>query len=88
MTCIYESHWWVGCVLGVNHDIEDIKVSFLHPHGPSPSFCYPQNPDILLIPTASILTKVDVRTATGRTNTISPSEMEDVSAKLTLKKTH
>ena len=46
ITCIYDDQWWVACVLqtGVNGEV---KVSFLHPNGPSRSFRYPHRPDIL-----------------------------------------
>ncbi len=40
---------------------------FLHPRGPASSYKYPSPPDTLTIPVSDILTKVDAKTATGRT---------------------
>ena len=66
--------------------MDKVKVSFLHPHGPSRSFRYPQRPDILTIPFSYILTKVDPRTVTGRVYTLTPKESRDASEKLKLAK--
>ena len=49
VTCVYDKEWWVGFVLQVDEDSEQVNVSFLHPHGPSRSFKYPAKPDILNI---------------------------------------
>jgi hypothetical protein len=49
----------------VNENSMKVTFSFLHPHGPSPSYVYPQQPDILSIPLTELLMKVDPRTATG-----------------------
>ena len=46
ITCIYDDQWWVACVLQTEVNGE-VKVSFLHPNGPSRSFRYPHRPDIL-----------------------------------------
>ena len=59
-----------------------VKVSFLHPNGPSRSFRYPYTPDILNIPLSDILTKVDPRTVTGRVYTLTPKESRDALEKL------
>ena len=73
VTCLYDSTWWLGCVLNVNSSSDEIQVSFLHPPGPSPSFVYPSNSDILWVSRQSILTKVDPSTVTGRTYKITES---------------
>ena len=49
VTCKYDSHWWLAYVLDTNRETEEATVSFLHPHGPAPSFLYPRNPDVLSI---------------------------------------
>ena len=57
------------------------KLTFLHPHGPSNSFKYPQHQDTRTVPIADILTLIDPRTRTGRVYTLTrkentaPSEM-------------
>ena len=51
-------------------DTETVHTSLLHPCGPSKSFKYPSKEDILDIPITSVLTKVNPRTVTGRTYTL------------------
>ena len=43
VTCVYQNQWWVACTIQL--DEENIKVSFLHPHGPSRSFRNPSTPE-------------------------------------------
>ena len=79
MNFISRTHhqWWVACVLQTEVN-DEVKVSFLHPNGPSRSFRYPHRPDILNIPLSDILTKVDPRTVTGRVYyTLTPKESRD-----------
>lgn len=82
VTCIYDKEWWLACVLSVNYDTEEIKINFLHPHGPSSSFYFPEHPDVLQVTANTILTKVDPRTVTGRTYKLSEDEMHSASIKL------
>ena len=60
----------------------EVKVTFLHPRGPSYSFKYPSQPDILIVPSSNILNKLDAKTATGRTYTLS-RESKPATQKLT-----
>ena len=83
VTCAYDEEWWVACVL-VSEDSEQVRVSFLHPHGPSRSFKYPARPDISTIPVEDVLTIVDPRTATGHTYTLTQREMQAATEKLNL----
>ena len=82
VTCVYNKEWWIACVLEVNEDKREVKVSFLHPQGPSRSFRYPAQSDILSIPVADVLTKVDPRTATGHTYRITQKESHAATEKL------
>jgi hypothetical protein len=68
VTCMYDNFLWLGCVLSVSEESSDVKVSFLHPHGPSASYIYPAMPHIL--PQSGILAKGSPNTATGRTYTL------------------
>ena len=81
VTCVYDEEWWVVCVLQVSKDSEQVHVSFLHP---SRAFKYPARPDILTIPVGDVLTRVDPRTAKGRTYTLTQREMRAASEKLHL----
>ena len=82
VTCCYGGQWWVACVLQLDADNNEVRVTFLHPHGPSRSFKYPHIQDILSIPMSDILTTVDPRTATGRVYTITQKESRAASEKL------
>ena len=75
VTCVYDGEWWLACVLDVDSDNAEVKVTFLHPHGPTRSFKYPSLPDILTVSVSDILTKVSPRTTTsGRMYTLTAKE--------------
>jgi hypothetical protein len=75
VTIKYDGHWWLACVMQTLPDSNEVEVSFLHPHGLSKSFSYPDRSDVLVISAEDILTKVDPTTATGRVYAISPFEI-------------
>lgn len=84
VTCVYDKEWWVGCVLQVDEDSEQVSVSFLHPHGPSRSFKYPARPDVFNIALRDVLTRVDPRTARGRTYTLTQKETQAATERFNL----
>ena len=70
-----DSEWWLACVLDVDSDNAEVKVTFLHPHRPTRSFKYPSLPDIQTVSVSDILTKVSPRTTTlGRVYTLTAKE--------------
>jgi hypothetical protein len=71
---MYDNFWWLGCVLSVSEESNDVKRSFLHPHGPSASYINPAMPNILRLPQSAILAKVSPNTARGRTYTLTSEE--------------
>jgi hypothetical protein len=60
----------------VNEISMEVTVSFLHPHGQSPSYVYTQQIGILSISFSEVLSKVDPRTVTGRTHTFASVETQ------------
>ena len=58
-----------------------VKLTFLHPHGPSASFKYPKSQDIRTVPIDDILTLVDPRTRTGRVYTMLKKQITSASEK-------
>jgi hypothetical protein len=74
LTCMYDHFWWLGCVLSVSEESNDVKISFLHPHRPSASYTYPATPHILRLPQSAILAKVSPNTATVHTYTLTSEE--------------
>ena len=41
VTCIYDTEWCLAFVLETDKENAEVKVTFLHPRGPSCSFKYP-----------------------------------------------
>lgn len=85
VTCVYDTQWWLALVLETDKENAELKVMFLHPQGPSHFFKYPTKPDILVVPLSDILTKVNVKTATGHTYTLSKKESKLATEKLNCK---
>ena len=75
VTCLYEENWWLACVLEVCSDNKEVKLTFLHPHGPSNSFKYPEPQNIHTIPMDDILTLVDPRTRSGHVYSLTKKEI-------------
>ena len=38
VTCLNDENWWLACVLEIIHEESLVKLTFLHPHGPSNLF--------------------------------------------------
>ena len=75
VTCLHEENWWLACVLEVCSDTKEVKLTFLHPPGPSNSFKYPEPQNTHTIPMVDILTLVDPRTRSGRVYSLTIKEM-------------
>lgn len=73
---VYENNWWLAYVLAKDQNNEEVKVSFLHPAGPSPSFSFPRSQDILWLPISNVLKKVNPITPTGRTYSLTQLEQK------------
>ena len=82
VTCHYDGQWWLACVLQLDADNSEAKVTILHPHGPSRSFRYPSEPDVHTLQISDVLTTADPR-RTGRTYTLRQKESRAASQNLT-----
>ena len=83
LICRYGGHWWLGCVLDSDEENQTLKVKFLHPHGPSPSFYYPDIEDILNVPAGDVISKADPRiNPTGSVYNLSNQEIDIANQKL------
>ena len=78
----YDNEWWLAYVHEAYPERNELSVNFLHPHGPSPSYVYPHNPDNLVIDKTDVLTKLSPTTITGRTYTLSRSDTLKASDKM------
>lgn len=66
VTVAYDGKWWLAYIMDRNEDLDEVKVTFLHPCGPSPSFHYPRKPDVLWVSITDVLHLVCPVTPTGR----------------------
>ena len=63
---VYDTKWYLACVLNVYPTTKEVQLSFLHPEGPARSYHYPHTPDIILVDSRDVLHVVDPTTVTGR----------------------
>ena len=71
VACKYDSFWWVGMVTEIDITTNDIQMKFMHPHGPSQSFIWPQRDDICWVPLSSLIVVINVPTTrSGQTYNI------------------
>ena len=82
VTCAYKNEWWLACILNVDPENAEVKVTFLYPHGPARSYYYPSIPDILSVPITDLLARVSPNTAPGHTYTITQKESRESTKKL------
>lgn len=66
VTVVYEGNWWLGYVLQKNKELDEVKITFLHPSGPSKSFKYPRNANVLWVSVVNVIRKVNPVTPTRR----------------------
>ena len=77
VSCIYDTFWWVGIVTKVNVHESDLKIEFLHPHGPTKTFSWPSVADKYLVPASNILCVItSPATITGQMCRISDTDFE------------
>ena len=75
VTCVYNSFWWVGLVNHIDKEEGDIKVDFMHPHGPRKTFNWPVGGDSCYVPVKNIVYGISPPTTiTGRTYKISDED--------------
>lgn len=65
VACEYFGQWYVGVVLTKDEEENDVEVSFLKPHGPSPSFSWPQRRDVCYVPVNNIISCISPPTTMG-----------------------
>ena len=80
--CANKSVWWLACVLEKDLENSMVKLTVLHPHGPSRSFRYPSIPDTVALPVSNILSLVNPRTSTGQTYTIQQKDSRIATARM------
>ena len=55
VSCIYDKFWWVCIVTEVNVHEGDLRIEFLHSHGPRTTFSWPSVADKCFVPASNNL---------------------------------
>ena len=77
VSCVYDIFWWIGIVTKVNVHESDLKIEFLHPHGPRKTFSWLSLPDKCFISVSKILCIIIAPTTiTGQIYQISDTDFE------------
>ena len=77
VSCIYNTFWWVGIVTEVNVHEGDLKIEFLHPHGPRKTFIWPSVADKCFVSVSNILCIITAPTTiTGQIYRISDTDLK------------
>ena len=58
VTCLFDGFWWLALVKSVNCEEKDLTCNFMHPHGPSNKFHWPQSDDCAYVPFSKVIMKV------------------------------
>ena len=69
-------------VSSIQPGTNEVTISFLHPHGPNPSFMYPELSEELVVDVSDVLVQLNPVTFTGRTYTLSKGESQAASMSL------
>ena len=59
MTCVFDGFWWLALIDSINTKEKDFTCRFMHPHGPSNVFHWPQNEDMGYVPFDKIIMKIE-----------------------------
>ncbi|XP_063604197.1 LOW QUALITY PROTEIN: uncharacterized protein LOC134779822 [Penaeus indicus] len=79
VACMYEGKWYVGIVMEVNQELNDIYVKFMHPSGPARSFNWPNVEDCNWIPMVHVLCKIGVpTTVNGRQYNLEKKDVSNI----------
>ena len=82
VTCKYNSFWWVGLISEVDPKEGDVKIDFMHPHGPRKNFKWPEHTDTCHVPIKNIISKIAApTTVTGRTYKIQDDDYDNTVSK-------
>ena len=81
IVCVYDDNWFLGNILEICKENQEIQVQFMKLSVSSDPFTWPQEEDICWIPVTHILCKVislKVKSAAGRCNQISSTEHREI----------
>ena len=77
VSCVYNTFWLVCIVAGGNVHEYDLKIEFLHPHGPGKTSSWPSVADKCFVLASNILCFIAaLTTITGQMYRISDTDLE------------
>ncbi|GBM36399.1 hypothetical protein AVEN_234790-1 [Araneus ventricosus] len=59
VACVYEGNWWIELGSELNKEEGDHTIAFMHPHGPSETFYWPEGQDECPVPSQHILCVIE-----------------------------
>ncbi|GBL77172.1 hypothetical protein AVEN_12796-1 [Araneus ventricosus] len=83
VACVYEESWWIELVSELNKEEGDNRIAFMHPHGPSETFYWPERQNECPFLSQHILCVVETPEITSQTGrlykigAISKKEIDD-----------
>ncbi|KAG1674550.1 Tetratricopeptide repeat protein 8 [Nymphon striatum] len=81
VACRYDTFWWVGMVDKIEGEKKDFKIKFMHPHGPSKRFSWPERDDSCWVPINNMIAVIGVPTTrSGRIYEIDIDDFNKVAA--------
>ena len=80
VACVYDRDWFVGIVLDISAEHNEVRVRFMHPKGPSKNFAWPATADCNWIPVWHILKLMSCpgTTSAGRSCRYPKAELDEV----------
>ena len=76
--CLYDNHAWIGLVEDVSEEHGDFFIKFMHPHGPSKLFFWPNTDDTRRVHEADILCIIGTPSLASSRRMYSLNRQDDV----------
>ncbi len=76
--CLYDNHAWIGLVEDVSEEHGDFFIKFMHPHGPSKLFFWPNTDDTCWVHEADILCIIGTPSLASSRRMYSLNRQDDV----------
>ena len=89
VVCLYDRHYWVGIIMEVSSENLDVKVKFMHPKLPAPSFKWPTREDLCWVPNVHICcvtSAPELKSQTARMYYFQKSECDKINNTVALHK--
>lgn len=65
VAAMYDGHWWVGMVMNITPNAEEVEVKFMAPHGPRTAFFWPARDDVCWVPVNNVIRVLQPLTLTS-----------------------